>query len=1122
MTDEVFQDILGWAKGIAIKAGDETLDIEHILLGAMKCRNRYPVLQNFMTKDPDFEKDLRPTLKDAYQTILNPVVDKTMHLSPRLQKIINETWQRHNMLATQYLLSNIRDNFLDDVTWARGVFKTEDSSPAKIQGLIEAITKVQSLQDMLSSRIIGQEMAIDHVCDAFFYPSFHDEKDESGKKKEGKGPLAVLTFLGPPGVGKTYMAELIAEYFSEGKAAPNLLRIDMSAYSGHQSHEQLIGFNAAYSGATGGILTGFIKKNPGAIILADEIEKAHRNTQNIFLQILDYGKLYENNSKEWVDCSQITMIFTTNLGRELYNTPDRFGLLRGSQHIDDVIMDALGKDLPEQGTSQDHNGLTPEMLSRLAKGKFVLFERLDALALERIAQKTIEAVSYEFQKKTGLKLEAVDPIILTLLILRFGINADARRLTTGLSNYLYESIKDILVENRTTLIGEEKTVLSRAQGFSICLPSIENLPEHVKNVSKGTSNVLVIDEGEWPVNIPENVLIHKSITKDEVDDLLRSGTIDYILLDLNIGVSPDDPAMDKSLEFLHWIRNNFPEVPLYLFSESPDRRKLSLETLQSVARQGGARGVLQKLFFGNGENDATNRNAFFNQLREIDSALRREKVLAWYRRHLKILEFDLVLRPELTSTGFLRLEIGRIRETMTVFARDRSHTGWVDIPTQRFEDIVGADHAKIRLQEISRWLTEPGKLRDMGLELPKGILLTGPPGTGKTSLARAVAGESQVPFFAFSGSDVLSKWVGESEANIREIFTRARDYAPSIIFIDEIDGIGGRRNTDSQDYTVSILNQLLAQMDGFSQEAGRPVFIMAATNRPDMLDPALVRPGRFDLQIEVALPSFEARKDMFSFYLDKASKDGDISAESLAARSTGMSGAEIRQACKEAGWLAYRENHGKISQRHVYEAITSIRMGLSSERLLLDESTKRSTAIHEAGHVIAQLRLFSDEPVAQVSILPRGKALGFMEHENTPVFKDLSNNTIARKVQVLLAGRIAEEIILGSANTTAGCANDLERASQLAAERIASWGMNTEIGLVNFAGVKSGLNSGDQMPLPESILAEIKTWISEQADSIKALLVENRNDLERLADELVKKETLAKEEINTVISQTTP
>ena len=902
------------------------------------------------------------------------------------------------------------------------------------------------------------------------------------------------------------------------------MRLDMSAYAGHQAHEQLVGFNAAYSNASAGVLTGFIKSHPNGVVLADEIEKAHRNTQNIFLQILDYGKIYENNTKESIDCSRLTVVFTTNLGRELYNTPEKFGLLQNSQRIEDVILDALGKDVARQSDGEDSAGLTPEMLSRLAKGHLVLFERLDGLALERIAQKTVEQVSAEMQNSAGIHLDVGDPIILTLMVLRFGANGDARRLTTSLRNYLYSCIKDLLFENKEMLLGESnKILLLKVNGLRIVMPDLVNLPDPVKKAMEDRSRILVIDEDQWAAEPVDNLEWHRVGNLTAADDLLREGKVDYILLDLNIGMSANDPGMDKGLEILRWLRTHYPEVPLYVFSESPERRKLSPETLQNVAREGGARGVLQKLFYGNGEQDATNRNAFFRQLKEIDAMLRRERLLNYYRRRFKTLEFDLALQQEkLTDDGYLKLELTRVREIMTVAAKDRTQIGWVDIPTERFDDIAGAKHAKDRLMEISKWLANPVALRDLGLELPKGILLTGPPGTGKTSLARALAGESQVPFFAISGSEVLKKWVGDSEATIRDLFTRARNYAPSIIFIDEIDGIAGKRSADGgNDVRNSVLNQLLSQMDGFSQERGRPVFVMAATNRPDILDPAALRPGRFDLQIEVPPPSPEARGEIFELYMKKVPKDDDVRFDDLAARSAGMSGAEIRQVCKEAAWLAYREGLRKVHQKHLNEAITSVRFGLSSEVVLMDDEAKRTTAVHEAGHAVAQIRLFAGEPVSQISILPRGRALGFTENQSAPRYTDLSADRIAKKAQVFLAGRIAEELVLGSDCITAGCANDLERASALAAQSISRWGMNSKIGLVSFAGLCSGLNlntsTGESSSINEVVLEEVKAWISAQAEAVRVLLSENRASIDRLVQALMEKETLYGEDIQRLV-----
>jgi len=573
------------------------------------------------------------------------------------------------------------------------------------------------------------------------------------------------------------------------------------------------------------------------------------------------------------------------------------------------------------------------------------------------------------------------------------------------------------------------------------------------------------------------------------------------------------------LELLRWLRTRFPDVPVYLFSESPDKRGLSPETLWRVSQQGGARGILPKMFSGVSESDGQEWTAFLNKMQEVDKTLRRQSLVEQYRRQLKVIDFDAWPRLDaIQSDGFLPVELRRVREVMTITAEDRTQIGWVEVPWERFDDVVVGEHTKQRLKEVVNWLRDPTPLRNLGVEMPKGILLTGPPGTGKTLLARVVAGESQVAFFALSAPDLISRFAGETEAAIASLFLRARRYAPALIFIDEIDAIGRRRTGEGSkdNWPGSVLNQLLVQMDGFVQ-SNRPVFVMAATNRPRILDPALVRPGRFDLEIEVPKPSFEARKAIFRLYLSKMKVADGIMYDSLAARAAGMTGADIRQICKEAGFMANREGSKSVEEKHLQEAITQVRMGLASEGLALDEETKWMVAVHESGHAVAQHFLFPSEPVMQLTILPRGTALGFMEHQPTKYCRHVNSDSMSRRIKVLLAGRVAEEVILGGGNFSAGCADDLESASEMATRMISAAGMDEHFGLLNLAGARMGLDLSDEVPLSEKfydiVLDRSKELLAKLSGEVKELLMENKDALRRLAEAVRDRETLYEGEL---------
>ncbi len=1128
--DELFMDIVAWGKGIALAAGEERLDLQHLLLWALKTTEGRRLLSEFLRS----EGPLKPeSLGEPFQSRLEaacaPVTDRTLGLAPRLMKITDQVCARQGKLSGEAVLKRVLEALAADPEWGRPLLSTSRLHPLPpgfdtLERIERALDRLSELRAALRSRVIGQDRAIDQVCDAYFPVLLGADADEA--ESAAPGPRVIFTFAGPPGVGKTLLAETMAESLGDGERSPGVLRLDMTAYSTHQAHEQLVGFSKAYSGASRGILAGFIEEHPEGFVLVDEVEKAHRNTQNLFLQILDSGRLYDNHTRSEVDFRRATLVFTTNLGRELYDAPNRSGVLQEARNLSRTVLEALGREGRRQENSEGA-GLPPALVSRLSKGTAILFQRLDGLALERIADLTFREVSDEIRAKTGLSLDFSEPKVLTLFILRFAPGGDARRLTAGLRSFLYATLSDVLGGQRKALLGANSPLLLGARGFRFMLEAPEALPEAVKRSFEGETRLLLIDDDEWTSSMPSGITSSRVTDRASADEALRAGGVDLVLLDLHIGAPAGSSERGQGLGILHWLRARYPSVPVYLFSEFPEERGLSSELLEQVSLEGGARGVLQKKFYGSDEESALERDSFFRQLGEIDSALRRQRLVEHYRRRAKVIEFDVSLNPAPAGPeGFLTLEVGRVREVTAVSAMDMGGTGWVGLPRERFADVAGAERAKERLGEVVRWLTDPAPLRRMGIEAPKGILLTGPPGTGKTTLARAVAGEADAPFFAISGSEVFSKWVGESAANIRELFACARRYAPSVIFIDEIDSLGRQRGRDPTSASgahvaANALNELLAQMDGFRQEEN-PVFVLAATNRPDVLDPALLRAGRFDLQIEVPRPSPPAREALFRIHSKALALGDDVDLAALVRRTAGLSGADIRQVCKEAALIALRRGRRAVSQADLQEAVTDVRMGLASEAVILEETARWATAVHEAGHALAHHLLFPDEPVAQVSILPRGRALGFSESSAPEGYRDPTRSRLRRRIQVLVAGRAAEGLVLGRDHVTGGCASDLDRATALAVQAVASYGLDEKFWILSIEGLRRGLGEsgrgGGSRPFEEEAAARVKAWLEEALSRTLELLEAERGLLEGLARELLARETLYAEDLRALLS----
>lgn len=439
-----------------------------------------------------------------------------------------------------------------------------------------------------------------------------------------------------------------------------------------------------------------------------------------------------------------------------------------------------------------------------------------------------------------------------------------------------------------------------------------------------------------------------------------------------------------------------------------------------------------------------------------------------------------------------------------------------------FKDVAGIDSEKQELMEIVDFLRDGKKFRDVGARVPRGILLSGEPGTGKTLLARAIAGEANVPFFAASGSDFSGIIVGLGVAKIKEIFEMAKRNAPCILFIDEIDAIGQRRSTHSyndQD-REQTLNQLLIEMDGFANDTG--IIVIGATNRADMLDPALLRPGRFDRQVYIELPDLSGRREILDLYAKRVHIGTDVNLQDLARGTTGFSGADLENLLNEAALHAVRNGRTEISQVDVEEARDKILMGPRKVRKMRPEDIKL-TAYHEAGHAFVSI-MYADitDPIHKATIIPRGRALGMVQH--LPI-DDKVSMTIAEvraNLSIALAGRAAEEVFFGHDKITTGAESDIAMATRLARYSITTAGLSDKIGLaainqVNTFGTRSALENASEKTA-ELVDAEVKSWLdTAHADATK-LLSKNKETVRKLAEELLARETLTGEEIKEIVS----
>jgi len=443
-----------------------------------------------------------------------------------------------------------------------------------------------------------------------------------------------------------------------------------------------------------------------------------------------------------------------------------------------------------------------------------------------------------------------------------------------------------------------------------------------------------------------------------------------------------------------------------------------------------------------------------------------------------------------------------------------------------FVDVAGIEEAKEELEEIIQFLKDPKKFTKLGGRIPKGVLLMGPPGTGKTLLARAIAGEAGVPFFSISGSDFVEMFVGVGASRVRDLFVQGKKNAPCIIFIDEIDAVGRHRGAGlggGHDEREQTLNQLLVEMDGFESNEG--VILIAATNRPDVLDPALLRPGRFDRQVIVPRPDVKGREMILKVHAKKVPLSPDVDLELMARGTPGFSGADLANAVNEAALLAARRNKEQVEMIDFDDAKDKVLMGVERRSMVISEEEKKSTAYHEAGHTLVAKLLPGTDPIHKVSIIPRGRALGVTMQLPIEDKHSYTKESLLDRIAVLMGGRAAEEIIFSTMTTGAG--NDIERATEMARKMVCEWGMSEKLGPVSFGKKDEQIFLGREMAMHKNfseataveIDTEIRRIVDENYERVKHLLTENVDLLHIISKALIEKENLSGVEIEALMGQ---
>ncbi len=465
------------------------------------------------------------------------------------------------------------------------------------------------------------------------------------------------------------------------------------------------------------------------------------------------------------------------------------------------------------------------------------------------------------------------------------------------------------------------------------------------------------------------------------------------------------------------------------------------------------------------------------------------------------------------------------------FGKSRARMLGEDQIKVTFNDVAGVEEAKEEVAELVEFLRDPGKFQKLGGKIPRGVLMVGSPGTGKTLLARAIAGEAKVPFFTISGSDFVEMFVGVGASRVRDMFEQAKKHAPCIIFIDEIDAVGRHRGAGlggGHDEREQTLNQLLVEMDGFEGNEG--VIVIAATNRPDVLDPALLRPGRFDRQVVVPLPDVRGREQILRVHLRKVPAADDVKPSIIARGTPGFSGADLANLVNEAALFAARANKRLVDMVDLEKAKDKIMMGAERKSMVMSEDEKKLTAYHEAGHAIVGRLVPSHDPVYKVSIIPRGRALGvtmFLPEEDRYSF---SKQRLESQISSLFGGRIAEELIFGHENVTTGASNDIQRATELARNMVTKWGLSERLGPLTYSEEEGEVFLGHSVTQHKNVSdetahtidAEIRAIVDRNYQRAERLLKENIEKLHLMAEALIKYETIDADQINDIMSGKPP
>ena len=1040
---------------------------------------------------------LRLILKDPTESIKNRIIlRETANATETAGDLSSSDPDNPPAFDFSSLFSSFEEDFFGEAAKPEKPVDTATSVTPEpysaTKELCETVESTKKIQNYLLERIFGQDDAINAFVSGYFQSQVNRAMNKNSRK-----PGAIFLFAGPPGVGKTFLAETVADALG----LP-FRRFDMSEYSDKEANFEFAGSDSVYKGGKPGNVTSFVDEHPRSVVLFDEIEKAHLNVIHLFLQILDAGRIRDNHSDREVSFADTVIIFTTNVGRSLYEDSSIANLATIPRK---KIIKAI---------SEDKNPTTGEALfpaaicSRLASGHVIMFNHLGAGNLYTIVNNELTKNAEGFCEAMGIGID-IDPKVATAIIFSEGGHADARTVkgksATFFHEELYEFFRLFDSEKHSGKVEDLKKIRIDVE--------LDGNDAEVSGlfINPKKQEVLIFASGDIKSECErrlEGINCYYADNIADAKDILFNHDISAILCDISCGSRGNEAGVlnvedvqSAGRDFIAYVIERY-TIPVYVMELND--KDISREENLSFMRL-GAKGVITV-------NDGA--SSLYDKVSDVCDIAYQQNNMFKLAKSNKVLTYKTAQTVSDDKTSAAIKLFNLKLKTATDTEDSGSVLDNISKPDIHFDDVIGAEDAKGELKYFVDYLKNPVEFMRRGVRSPKGVLLYGPPGTGKTMLAKAMAGESDVTFLTAEGNQFLKSRIGAGSDEVHKLFTAARKYAPSIIFIDEIDAVGKDRNSSMGETTGDVLTAFLTEMDGFKNDTSKPVFVLAATNyeveqgKGKTLDPALLR--RFDRRIYVDLPNKDERRR----YLEmKISRHGNAELsnaqiDNIAMRSTGMSLAELESVFEMALRNAIRTG-GCITDESFEEAFETFSSGEKKEWA---PETLLRTARHEAGHALL-CWLYGEKP-SYLTIVARGDHGGYMQHGDSEDKAIYLKSELAAKIRTALAGRAAELVYYGDEDgISTGASADLYSATKTCERMICNYGMDDDFGLSYIDVSSMDIDTASDMR------ARVNEVLAAELSLARETVAKNAEAMDKIVAALMEKNHLKGGEIDEIFSK---